>query len=469
MTLRQVSPFTRIASDDLPIYQRTTPDYCIFYTPGFLVLVDPPQAHAFALYLVNPQQSELPEARELRSRAVNLLKTWENRFSRPFSPLCLTLYLHNNCNMSCIYCYSSPTKKSGKKLTLFEVQSAAEVVASNCRDQGQPFTVVFHGGGEPTLYRSQADQILDFAQEFARMHGLELFNYIATNGVMTAEKAAWIARRFNLVGISCDGPESITARQRPPVENHPSIAVSSVAGIIDRTACIVREAGKPLQVRVTVTPANVDRQPEIVDYICRRLKPVEIHLEPVYRGGRMRDEDCFTASLAEEFVNGYLEARRLAAGFSIKLTTSGARPGEIHGPYCHIFRDVLNLLPGGAVTACFKIINTEVEKAQQFIIGESDPMRGNYILDEARIRLLRQKAFTLPSTCQGCFNRYHCAGLCPDVCLLDDQSGYGNEVDISFRCKAQKYLAERLIDEAASMLWRSSRHNGIGSCQVTVA
>ena len=38
---------------------------------------------------------------------------------------------------------------------------------------------------------------------------------------------------------------------------------------------------------------------------------------------------------------------------------SGTRPDEVHGPYCNVFRQTINLVPGDVAVACFK----EVEGA----------------------------------------------------------------------------------------------------------
>lgn len=44
----------------------------------------------------------------------------------------------------------------------------------------------------------------------------------------------------------------------------------------------VHLANKPLHVRVTITPQTINRQTEIAEYVCQRLRPQEIHVEAVY-------------------------------------------------------------------------------------------------------------------------------------------------------------------------------------------
>ena len=92
---------------------------------------------------------------------------------------------------------------------------AAELVAKNCRRKEHRFYVAFHGGGEPTLHEERLKQSLERVETVARDQRVELFRYIATNGVMPGSTALWLSSHFDLVGLSCDGPPHIQNHQRP--------------------------------------------------------------------------------------------------------------------------------------------------------------------------------------------------------------------------------------------------------------
>jgi uncharacterized protein len=354
--------------------------------------------------------------------------------------------LHNECNLACGYCYADPAPEADTRLDLASVAAAADLVAGNCREKGLPFRVGFHGGGEPTLHRGQVEALLDLLREVAARHEVEPFLYVATNGAMPEEKAAWLARNFDMVGLSCDGPAAVHDAQRPARDGRGTLAA------VERTAAMLHRAGTLFQVRATVTAAGLVRQAEVADYLCQVLAPEAIRLEPAYLGGRGWAGGAPEADRAGDFVAGFLEARAVAAEHGIPLTISGSRLGEVHGPYCHLFRQVLNLVPGkgGAVaTACFKAGTAALAQARGVVVGRLDRAGNGFVLNSARIAALRRRLAALPVGCQACFNRFHCTGDCPDDCPLDGGSG----AQAGFRCRMQRALAEAVLAEMAERLW----------------
>jgi uncharacterized protein len=260
---------------------------------------------------------------------------------------------------------------------------------------------------------------------------------------MPESKATWLARCFDLIGLSCDGPPDVHDRQRPRWDGRGSLR------IVERTARVLRQAGARLHVRTTITPASLGRQAEIAEYLCQQLTPEEIHFEPVYRGGRTEATGGLCPDQARDFAAHFLTARRVAQGYGVRLLSSGSRPGAIHGPYCHIFRGVLNLVPGGLATVCFKLTEANQIREKGAVIGALDRRTGHFAIDHGRVQALREQLdVTLPD-CAGCFNRYQCAGRCPDCCPLDgDVDG-----EPGFRCLAQRAMTLGILQETADRLW----------------
>lgn len=442
MTPSWLLPFRSI--ENAAFFRQDLPAYALFYAPGYLTVVAPEKADAFERNLAAPGSDGEAAIIKLRRHAAAAQSAWAESATRPFAPVCLTLYLSNECNLNCIYCYSTAGTRPAPRLALDDVGAAAQVVAENCRARRRPFTVVFHGGGEPTLHRRLADKILDLLAEVAAAHDLPLFRYIATNGVLSPAKVAWLAGRFDLVGLSCDGPDAIQSRQRPLRGGTSSASTP----FVERTAQMVRDAGKPLHVRVTITPQSLHRQTEIAEYVCQRLQPQEIHVEPVYQIGRAEAGDCLTLAQAGDFVAEFLQARVVAGRYGIPWLTSGSRPLEIHGPYCQVFRSVLHLVPGRAATACFNTISAGQARAQGTLIGEEDETTGRFTLDQNRIQTLRRALRAEPPQCADCFNRYHCVRNCPDHCPLA-----GTAPAQGFRCHMQKMLMTARLQEMAARLW----------------
>ena len=440
------------------LYRATRDGYDLFYAPGCLSVVPSSRAEAFAAGLALPGAHGTGWAGELRRRAARSAST--SGREAPFRPECLTLYLHNECNLGCTYCYAGPglpapgaqaQGERGARLDPKAVSAAADLVAANCRAAGRRMTAVFHGGGEPSLYPDELDALLDLVAGAARRRSVDLFCYAATNGTLPEAGAAWLARRFDLVGLSCDGPAAIHDAQRPGRDGHGTLHA------VERTARALHAAGARFQVRATITRAGLGRQAEIAAYLCRHLGPEEIHFEPVYGGGRTGPGAALDAGDAPAFVAGLMAARAVAAGYGVPLSTSLCRPGTIHGPYCHVFRQVLNLLPAGpaagddpgVATACFKDSTAEQARRRGTDLGALDPLTGQFAVDGERVETLRARLAPVPEGCAGCFNRFHCTRGGPDACPLEA----GGPREAAFRCQASRSLAAALLAESAEALW----------------
>lgn len=480
--LEEAEAFRPVRAAGWPVFRRDGAEYAMFYAPGYLCVVGLPDADRFETTIPPPAMpppgggpveamaSGTPAAPELgqgeawgaelwrrAELAVAEARRWQEE---PFSPECLTLYMNNECNLGCVYCHTDPSPGSQPRLELDVVAAAAEVVAEHCRRRGRPFYGVFHGGGEPTLHRERVERALSLLDTAASAHGVELFRYVATNGVMSERKAAWLARHFDLVGLSCDGPPEIQNRQRPGRNGR------ATSCIVERTGRILREEGCQLHVRTTITPATLHRQSEIADYVCHQFSPEEIHFEPVYLGGRTDAAAGFSPHHASQFVAHFLKAREVAREHGILLMSSGSRPDTIHGPYCHIFRYTLNLVPGGVATACFEVTDAARVEEKGVMIGGLNPCTRHFEIDHTRVEELSRRLGVVPAACVACFNRYHCVWGCPDRCPLDDTPlslpgrGAGGALrsvhsapDPDFRCRVHKALAYATLQEAAARLW----------------
>lgn len=407
--------------EGLPIFRSEEASTTLFYAPGYLAVVARARADEFAASLREPATDGV--ASRLLS-AATAAEAWRlAKQTGPYRPVCLTLYLHNACQLQCRYCFADakPENLRLPSLSIENVKAAARVVAENCKALDVPFTLVAHGGGEPTLALGLLERALDVVETIAGEHGLALFRYVATNGVLTPDRVRWLARRFDLIGISCDGPPEIQDAQRPRAGGGGSAAA------VEATARVLHDEGREFDVRVTVTEVSVTRLPEIAHYVCSVLRPREIHVEPVYSAGRAQ---AFEQALeAKRFVDSFVAGKRIARVFGVPWLSSGSRPADLHGPYCHVFRDVLQLVPGGTVTNCF--LDTGVGPARASmgsVVGDQVEFKGG-CAEEMRTRA------EVAASCRGCFNQFHCVRECPDRCALDQNDPAG-----SFRCEVQRRL-----------------------------
>ena len=463
--------FRRVHVERLRIFRLDCAEYAAFYAPGYLCVVDLVDADRFETTLsplVVPveHRSAVGCGARLRQRAELAVAQANQWREGAFSPECLTLYLNNECNLACAYCYAAPSPEPAARLDLETIVAAAEVVAENCEKKGQPFCMVFHGGGEPILNRRQVDGVMAAVLAVAAKHGVRPFRYVATNGVMSEEKAVWLAHCFDLVGLSCDGPADIHNSQRADWNGRGTLHV------LERTAHILHEEGLPFHVRTTITRANLHRQAEIAENVGRQLSPEEIHFEPVYLGGRSDPVTSLDVQDASAFVTHFLEAQAVAQEAGVRLLSSGSRPGSLHGPYCHVFRNVVNLVPGdgsassrqdtltrGVASACFKLTEAATSRQKGAVIGALDPGTGRFEIDHPRVQALSRQLDAAMPECADCFNRYHCARECPDQCPLDCDPDQWRSLEPGFRCQVQKAIALANLRETADRLWAEAQAN----------
>ena len=444
--------FFRLPGFNASIFRYNTSEWSLFYAPGTLVRVIAAHANTYEDHLRSHYDDDhYPFLKDLRRSAIRIERLYLKKQSAHFEPLSLNLYLNQKCNLHCSYCFSALPEANGRELSLPAIRAAAEIVAANCAKHELPLTVVFHGGGEPVLSWHLIDKVQPFLRSLAEQHDIPLFRYIATNGVMTEARARWLAKSFDLVGLSCDGPQPIQAVQRPARDGD-----KDSNRIIERTARILHEAGIRVHARVTLTASTADKQAEICRYVCEYLKPQEVHAEPVYSNDTAHRSLYLTDETIDTFVEAYFKARSVAAAFGSEWKMSGSRLSEAHEAHCNIFRQVLNLVPGETATACFKITNAEQAKKADLSIGRLDPHTGIFVLDNRHIRHLRAH-YTRPASCEHCLIAYQCTHNCPNGCpLLNLQAEADRGGDIL--CKLLRKVASQEIIRLSSTLEVSPSH-----------
>ena len=417
------------------------PRRAVFYCPGRVALAGAEQARGLAEQWQAGGASEDPLGQELEAQAREALAAHQAWQEEPFQPVCLTVYLSNQCNLACEYCYARPRRGrgAGEVISLEHALAGARLVADNCARTGQPFRLVLHGGGEPTVHWDLLQALVAETQDLAAGKGLEWWGYVATNGVMPPGQAAWLGGNLSLVGLSCDGPPDLHDAQRPLAGG----GASSPAVV--RTAQAILAAGGQMSARATLTPSGLPRLKEIVAYV-RGLGVGSARVEPAYG---LWQPGPWAASQAASLVEGFLAAQDLARDLDLDLTMSGVRLDELHGPYCQVLRQTLHLLPDGSASACFFCADGDQARQRGKVIGGPGP-GGEFWLDDAAIKRHRQAAGRMPGPCASCLAGWHCARSCPEVCQVRPGPSSHNDAP-GFRCLVQRGLAQAWVLGAANM------------------
>jgi uncharacterized protein len=352
---------------------------------------------------------------------------------RHYHPTTVTLFLTNQCNLRCSYCYASAGEKEPRTLSPPIYEAAINFVADNARRAGGWMQVASHGGGEPTFAWESLVGSLEYAKEAARVRKIPVSFMIATNGVMSREHCEFVADSFSSINLSFDGPRDIQESQRPVHSGGSSF--DAVVQFVE----VMRAKGKRFGIRCTITDKSVDRLPELAEFFFLRTGCKFLHLEPAFPWGR-----CATSDMApspEIFVEEFRKALRLARKLNVTITYSGARLGTKSHSFCGCAQDPFTITAEGYITGCFEVCDGNHQFADRFFFGKYDPASGKFVIDRRHLSRLRRLNVYNKPVCEKCFAKWNCAGDCP-VKTVEPIADFPSE---SPRCKINRAITQEML------------------------
>lgn len=192
----------------------------------------------------------------------------------------LDLFVTEACNLACPYCFA----RERIEVAHMPIERARQAIAWLC-DSDSPRVHITFWGGEPLLRLAWLMEVAGEFQRQARNAGKVATMSLPTNATLLSDEAlSWI-RRFDVkVFLSIDGDEGTQAR-RPLASGKNSHELAS-AGL---RAAVSQRPRRPVTVRMTVTPDNVDQLPDNVLYFAnqgvRRLMVYPAYDQPWTRSG----------------------------------------------------------------------------------------------------------------------------------------------------------------------------------------
>ena len=178
------------------------------------------------------------------------------------------VHLTHACNLQCVYCYFNSNKAGENELTLKELSSLFEDIAT-LSAQRVTFT-----GGEPLL----RPDFFEIAKAFWKANPRKRVRlFLISNGSLIEKtEAAFIAKMFDEVRISVDGPREVNDKLRGDG------TFDGAMKAIDR----LKNAGIFPSVSITVTNQNVDSLSEFLSFLLREKVAVAFNLVPFRPVGR---------------------------------------------------------------------------------------------------------------------------------------------------------------------------------------
>lgn len=362
-----------------------------------------------------------------------------------FHPCEVTLFPTTRCNLNCSYCYADAGKRAND-MPWDMAKAAIDFVVENAElSELKDCGLGFHGDGEPSQHWSVIHQAVDYIEDISAKKGLKPHIHIASNGLLTFEQREYITQHFASINISLDGPAHIQNRQRPQKNGSPSF---------DRVMDTVKhfeELNFLYGIRATITESSMPYLKDIL-YFCRENCPSidQLHVEPVWYCGR-----CRTTGIRPpdemDFTRYFLEAWEEGHRIGLELFYSGARIESITNTFCAAAGNGFSVTSEGRVTSCFEVTKKTDPRAEIFHYGYYDKDTGRYILDQNKIKKLRQLTVENMPHCQDCFCKWHCAGDCLSKVMSDSSQALHKG---SIRCELNRKITlaeiEYLIKSSAN-------------------
>ncbi|MDR2009083.1 MAG: radical SAM protein [Bacteroidales bacterium] len=374
-------------------------------SPEACFLVYSPLGNIFFLAL--PSQVEKLETQAMYNETDKLLDVLSN-----YSPLeernpygvsydaTSTFYilLNEKCNFHCKYCYSAEGR-SNEELSIEQIYTALKYFLSSERNAPKTKTIMFMGGGEPTLSWHLVEQATLFAEKQALENNIILKKQLSTNGSVLTQQMLDFYKSHNFeLQFSFD--------VIPEVQNEQRGQFDKVSTNLKRLG----EEGVKCRIRSTVTNLNVERMMEMVE-LCHGEYPNVKHLTCEH----VVDPDFFsTTEIVTNFYNQYfdsfIEARTSADKYNIELfSTSSGTIRALRDRFCF---NLYCITPYGSLTTCPNISSPNEKGYEDAVFGQ---VNNNEIVfnDKSYKRLTDGNISTYPD-CKECWAKWNCGGGCPN-------------------------------------------------------
>jgi uncharacterized protein len=175
----------------------------------------------------------------------------------------LVLQVAQDCNLRCGYCYASGGTY-GHEARLMTPDSARKAVRRLVASSGdlEEVTLVLFGG-EPLLNRPALEAAVEEIEAVAHEAGKAVNLSLTTNGtLLDAATVAFLHTHHIGVSVSLDGPPDLHDANRPYADG-----AGSYASVVRGLRLLLDGSPRPVAARVTLTPAQWDRVPEVFEHL----------------------------------------------------------------------------------------------------------------------------------------------------------------------------------------------------------
>ncbi len=276
-----------------------------------------------------------------------------------------TLFVTQQCNLACDYCYID------KKKTVMPLPTAEKIMefvfAHAAKDEN--IEIGFFGG-EPLLEFDRIKEITDMIHRHKSFDAKRVNISIVTNGTIFSEEIAEFLKEKKIVlCVSCDGPAAVQDVHR----HFPNGAGSSA--LVEKN---LREALKwfPLiPVNAVYSPENIASLPAIVDYLVS-LGVVNIYLNPnISARWTQKEADLLPAiygEIGKKYVDFYLQGNPKYISLIDSKIAVILRRGYQPLERCRMGQGEFAFAPSGNIYPCERLVGGDDGKHCMGNINQPD-------------------------------------------------------------------------------------------------
>lgn len=351
----------------------------------------------------------------------------------------ITIFVTEKCNLRCTYCITSPeslAKSLGARSISLEFAKAG--IDDFFFKRAGLFGVGnnklrFYGVGEPT---TRMDLVSDI-EEYARSVKEDLSVEMQTNGVFDCSVTKWITDHISELWVSIDGPPAIQDKNRPMKDGRPT------SKIVERNIEYIMDHGVFVGARATITPENVTKQIEMIDYFGS-LGIEWVYAEPVFHPITKEGFGCGSSitqvnldTFLEKFVEAYFYAKERGMNYGNFFIMNFDEKCNFA---CRACLPMPQLTADGYVSSC-DLAFSGGTPLQELIFGRWDKKEKRIIYDKDEINRIRQRNPKSIPQCRSCKVKDNCGGGCAGLAYYSSGDYLGI---VPGFCKAVRYLAERI-------------------------
>lgn len=310
----------------------------------------------------------------------------------------LHLLLNEKCNFKCKYCYSA-TGRSSAELSMETVAPMLDYFLSEKRNAVKDRTIMFMGGGEPSLSWAILKQATLYAEKITNTTPVNPHFAITTNGSILNEEMTNFFKEH-------DFTVQLSFEILPDVQNQQRGSYDSVA----KNVKLLTEAGVKNYVRSTITERNVDRIPEMVEY-CH----IEFPLVTKLSCQQVVDPSYFTSveivrDFFKRYFKSFMDGKKISEEYGITLRSSSSHLINYskRERFCY---NLVCLTPYGTLTVCPDVSSPSEPDYSDAVFGKIEG--AELVFNHKRLSELTSGTIHNIEKCESCYAKWNCGGGCP--------------------------------------------------------